>query len=150
VLKHRYNKSNEECAKILSNIPIIHVHGSLGSLPWQEASGRPYMPKHTIKEIKAASGQIEVILEQKDTSEEFELAFKIMDTASEIYFLGFGYNNDNLRRLKIRKFDKKHPTGTALGLGESQRNKIWGDWGIKLYEEHNEILEFLKNHVLFR
>jgi len=150
VLKHRYDKSDEECAKILSNIPIIHVHGSLGSLPWQNASGRPYMPEHTIKEIRAASGQIKVIPEQEDTSEEFELAFKIMDTASEIYLLGFGYNVDNLRRLKIREFDKRHPTGTALGLGESQRNKILGDWGIELYKEHNEILEFLKNHVLFR
>ncbi len=150
VLKHRYDKSDEECAKILSIIPIIHVHGSLGSLPWQDASGRAYTPKHTTKEIKAASEQIKVIPEQEDTSAEFEVAFKKMDTASKIYFLGFGYNVDNLRRLKIRKFDGKHPTGTALGLGESQRNKIFGDWGIKLYKEHNEILEFLKNHVLFR
>lgn len=99
VLKHRYYKSDEECAKKLSNIPIIHVHGSLGSLPWQDASGRPYRPKYNKEEIIAASGQIKVIPEQEDASAEFDEAFKIMDKALEIYFLGFGYHTDNLRRL---------------------------------------------------
>ena len=33
-LKNSYNKSDEECAKALSAIPIIHLHGSLGLLPW--------------------------------------------------------------------------------------------------------------------
>jgi hypothetical protein len=150
VLKHRYNKSDEECAKILSNIPIIHVHGSLGSLPWQDASGRPYSPMYTINEIKAASGQIKVIPEQEDTSAEFKVSFEIMNTASEIYFLGFGYHTDNLRRLKIMNFHKKHPTGTAQGLGMKEKNRILGVWGIELHEEHNEILEFLKNRASLR
>lgn len=150
VLKHRYDKSDEECAKIISNIPIIHVHGSLGSLPWQDSSGRAYMPKHTIQEIWVASEQIKVIPEQEGTSAEFEVAFKKMEAASRIYFLGFGYNIDNLRRLKITKFKGKTPVGTALGLGESQRTKILRNCGIVLYISHNEILEFLKNHVLFQ
>ena len=105
------------------------------------------MPEYTIEEIKVVSEQIKVIPEQEDTSEEFEVAFKKMEAASEIYFLGFGYHPDNLRRLKIKKFDKKHPTGTALGLGETERDEIFAYWGIKLHEEHNEILEFLKNRI---
>jgi len=150
VLKHRYDKSDEECAKILSNIPIIHVHGSLGSLPWQDASGRPYMPEHTTKEIKAASEKINVISEREDTPKEFELAFNLMNKASNIYFLGFGYHPNNLRRLRIKKLDQRHPKGTAFGLGITEREQIWGGWGIKLYGDYNEVLEFLKNHVALR
>ncbi len=36
VMQKRYGKSSEECAQKLGQIPIVHLYGQLGMLPWQE------------------------------------------------------------------------------------------------------------------
>jgi hypothetical protein len=42
-LANAFGKSIEEVAPVLNEIPIIHLHGRLGYLPWQNAEeGRPY------------------------------------------------------------------------------------------------------------
>ena len=33
-LHNSYGKTEEECVSVMENIPIIHVHGQLGMLPW--------------------------------------------------------------------------------------------------------------------
>ena len=37
-LQNSHDKPDEDFTKILDAIPIIHLHGSLGSLPWQKLS----------------------------------------------------------------------------------------------------------------
>lgn len=34
-LKNSYRQTDDEGAKQLRKIPIVHVHGNLGALPWQ-------------------------------------------------------------------------------------------------------------------
>ena len=34
-LLHSHGRSAEDCASILAAIPVVHVHGSLSTLPWQ-------------------------------------------------------------------------------------------------------------------
>jgi hypothetical protein len=42
-LQNRYGKTEAECAVVLERIPIVHLHGRLGYLPWQKGEGRrPY------------------------------------------------------------------------------------------------------------
>lgn len=132
VLKNAYGKSDDECAEKLSKIPIIHVYGRLGALPWQGGITRKYEPEPFYDEIESVSEQIKIFTEVVDNSKEFKEARGLMRNAKFIYFLGFGYHNDNLNRLEAKKFDKIHPRGTAHGLGESRIDKIQGDWGIEL------------------
>ena len=41
-LQNTYNKSEDDCAKKLSELPIIHLHGSLGKHRWQSKGGIQY------------------------------------------------------------------------------------------------------------
>jgi hypothetical protein len=150
-MKSRYGKSGEECKRKLDNIPIIHVHGRLGALPWQDEAGRAYLPRPDLLElgeIKSVSEQIDVISENKDTSPEFDHAFKLMKDAERIYFLGFGYHEMNLRRLKIDKLNKDWLRGTSYGLGLAETRVINDKWRITLPDSHLKVLEFLRNYAL--
>ncbi|MBU0769549.1 MAG: hypothetical protein KJ687_10700 [Proteobacteria bacterium] len=136
-----------ECEKALKEIPIIHVHGQLGGLPWQKEDGRFYSPRFSSKELKMVSNEIEILSEIKETSPLFDQARDLMKKADRIIFLGFGYNETNLRRLDIEKFSNKFLGGTAFDLGKSQINQIRDRWKIRLSEPNIDILSYLKDHI---
>lgn len=126
-LKNRYHITNQEFVEKLPSIPIIHVHGKLGSLPWEEnvreetvgssnltkksvpfdSFQNPDLTSHEDYEwyrkiwIKLARDNIKIIHENSDESVEFYQARKMLKGAERIYFLGFGYHETNLRRLGI-------------------------------------------------
>ncbi len=145
VLKARSNKSEEECARILEAIPIIHVHGKLGALPWQEESGRPY-DSENLGNIKEVSKQINVIRKDLDKSSEFEEAYEFyLSLAEKIIFLGFGYHEANLRRLRIGDLKGKTIIGTCYGLGNSDIGPIIAKWNFSLSNHNLNIINFLRN-----
>jgi len=149
-----YRKSVKACSEKLNKISIIHVHGKLGSLPWQEGEAkRRYSTQHN-GDIVKVSKQIRVIAEKEDSSREFNKAYKIMNSASKIYFLGFGYHPTNLRRLRVMELDKKRPPrtfqGTSEAKGIAERKEITKNWGIKLYHSDNTCIKFLRNHVVLQ
>lgn len=39
-LQYKYRKDGKQCAAVLCKIPIIHLHGRLGYLPWQDDKGK--------------------------------------------------------------------------------------------------------------
>jgi hypothetical protein len=150
-MKNSYGKPDEECAEKLNNIPIIHVHGRLGLLPWQHGTGRDYIPRPDLLKpevIKSISEQIVVISKDEDTSPEFDHAFNLMKDAERIYFVGFGYHDMNLRRLKIDKLDYKELIGTSYGLGLVERQVITDKWGIRLPASSLKTLELFKDFAL--
>jgi hypothetical protein len=163
--QNTYGISFDECTAVLREVPIIHVHGTLGKLPWQSSDAgeekRDYIPETDIKDIQIAAAQIKIISEGSDTSEEFKTAIQYLHGAEKVYFLGFGYNSTNLSRLKINKMPtemrgmdkailaKRQIRGSAYNIGASVRAQIESDWKILLpdYENMN-CLEFLQNHAL--
>lgn len=167
VLKGTYNKSNDECADRLKNIPIIHVHGSLGSLPWQESSISEVKYEIWKNEryrglaVKHGGENIIIVHNANEQTTEFQQAQELLTKAQIVYFLGFGFNKDNVRRLKIETLLKKVPTkGTAFNLPLQERQYIHhlgmaGNirWELdrmittNFYEER--CYDFLKNHIVF-
>lgn len=131
-LKHSYGKTDEECAKAVETIPIIHVYGSLGSLPWQaKDNNTPYglreKGSQTIKleQIVKASETITIIRNDNDL-EEFNKARELMDEADRVYFLGFGYDKTNVDRLKLSSLRYKHNKfgGTCMGLSRETIDRM--------------------------
>ena len=175
-LKNKYpDKSDNEYAETMSSIPIIHVHGKLGPLPW-ECSGSnlksvvPYdsmacgshfgIKDNDIKDYREAwfdnaRSNIKVIHEGTDESDEFKQAHEKIQKAQQLYFLGFGYHPTNLRRLNpdVLKQAKKIE-GTAYELSLT---RIWNierqSIGTFNRKNHNlydkRIYDFLHNHVIF-
>jgi hypothetical protein len=159
VLKNTYGRSNAECVEQLSKIPIIHVHGKLGSLPWQEKNGRPYENKITPENIKLASDQIIIISESNEDSKEFRQAFELLKNADEgkIYFLGFGFNPVNLRRLKfneLKNLKKLSPIAmeTSFNFPATKQRVLADEWKIhtdwQTGQKKRDILDFLRDTAI--
>jgi hypothetical protein len=168
-IKYSFGKTDKGAKSLLEKIPIIHVHGWLGPFSWESKQGREYSPLHVLGDeahqqydpsiIRSASSQIKIISEGIDTSPEFIKADELLLQANKIYFLGFGYNSTNLKRLKM---DTRHlvdsigynnpgvkpgysSMGSAMGLGQVQIVSIDRDWHIDLPSNTHNSLEFLKN-----
>lgn len=122
-LKSRFGKSNSECSQKLKSIHIVHLYGQLDLLPWQDNSGMPYSSKLLTPRIRNAQKNIKLINDERHIkeSEEFKKAYDLMNWAEKIYFLGFSFDETNLRRLNTQLMKGKSIIGTSLGLEPSKR-----------------------------
>lgn len=172
-LKHSYNKSDGAVADFLNTnaIPIIHVHGILGPLPWQsQTDGHEYaqllnsgVSPHTIGEriAKAAKG---IYTDTGSAPQEFIFAKERIRTARRIYFLGFGYDALNLERLGFavlefvdtdhrqnllnKRYSAIHYRGSAMGLGQAEMQAIWERWRIWLPDSTSDAVKFLSDYAI--
>jgi hypothetical protein len=111
----------------LEKIPIVHLHGRLGFLPWQVGQEtRPYDPTMNEAVLKACIKNIKVVHE--DTAErdtEFKQAKKLLFEAERIYFLGFGFGQTNVQRLDLANLPtKKALIGSAFRWSETEMNNV--------------------------
>lgn len=154
-IKNSYEeiKDDKQCAEIVNKIPIIHLPGQIGKLPWQDNNG---IGRHYSKNFKGfdslkrilsmgegyseaqlaetrdyifnISKQIKIIHEKElDSDIGFQEAKRLLDNANNIYFLGFGYHDDNLRRLNISEISpsiKRNIDGTSYGLGAAKKSML--------------------------
>jgi hypothetical protein len=100
-----YHVTADEAAQLLSCIPIVHVHGTLGQLPGLMLAGsaptRSYDPLVNLKTIEAAQRSIKIIHENIDDSDELAHARRLIEESSTVVFLGFGFHQRNVERLKL-------------------------------------------------
>jgi len=126
-LKNRYGKPDNECAKVLSRIPVVHVYGSLGKLEWQDGAKEtntvPYDSGSEPRYTKMAADSIQILHEGSENTSEFIMARELLNSAEQVLFLGFAYHPMNVARLGIGP-QLRLPTlsrGTALGLSKERR-----------------------------
>jgi len=159
-LKHTFGKSDDECADELSKVPIIHVHGRLGWLPWQDnGPGRVYgMPVSAAGMVEAAES-IKIVHEQSDvdTIDEFVEAHKLLAEASIICFLGFGYDKKNVERLRLGRLNGDYLLkGTCFGHTEHERGITANllkqmlprlmQHRVTIGQKHQDILAYLRSN----
>ena len=152
-LANSYKKTPAEVRAVLEKIPIVHVHGALGALDAKD--GRTYKPDLHTPDIQTAMGNIAIMPEAKHSSPEFEEARGMLESATRIFFLGFGYDKSNMKRLEVRAYDGKIGGGTSMGLGLTERQDIDVNWHVPLFASNPlakdlNSLEFLKNLVHVR
>ncbi|KKM23054.1 hypothetical protein LCGC14_1619050 [marine sediment metagenome] len=157
-LQNRHGKGERDCAEQLSRIPIVHVHGVLGGLPWQQnlPYRREYAPEATTRDKRQSADMLKIIHEGTDEDAAFREARELLAGATHIYFLGFGYNPTNIRRLQLHGLPGGHTIrGSTRGLTEDECNDAEqamseGMPGNRLHEvrlvpEDWNVLEFLRN-----
>jgi len=155
VLQNRYGKDPQLTAEAVMRIPIVHVHGSLGNLPWQASDGRPYASDLSLEQIRSAASSIKIIHENGGDDSEFRRASDLLTQASHIVFLGFGYHETNLDRLfsKEGKLNGPGIYGSFLGFTDLQRTTIQSRFS-KEYKGNLQgagefdCLEFLRQQVV--
>lgn len=100
-LQAAFDLTESDAAAALGELPIVHVHGILGEL-----ATHPYSASTTPEDLLAISRRIQIIHEIRDEADRFcnkmfERAHEWLVQAERIYFLGFGFHRDNIRRFRF-------------------------------------------------
>ena len=119
---------NTEIINELRKIKIIHLYGQVAKLKWQDNEiYLDYFYNRSEKDIFKTINldyifrEIKVIYEERETNE-LKDAQRIIKEAKRIYFLGFGYAEENLETLDFSNMhnDTQKIYGTAFGMHENE------------------------------
>ncbi len=132
-LQNRFQISAGEAEDILKGLPIIHVHGILGEFPLV-----PYRSQCDITELISISQEIRIIYEIPEhdgdfCNDMFRKAHDMLLAAQRIFFLGFGFHQDNIRRFRFFTEDSikdKMLRATFYGWGDIQRENFYNNLSI--------------------
>ena len=144
-LEAKYGKDIKECAEVLKRFEIIHVYGSLGELTELSTGSDqdvPYLTSDSTEEQKAfyykkSADSIRIIPEERgiEANSDYLLdAHTSLREAKRIYFLGFGFLEDNMNKLftnadSMGKYNLLKEIGgkcfgTAMGLSPHLKEKL--------------------------
>lgn len=146
-LKNSFRKSDDEVSSVLRSIPIIHLYGNLGNHPYVGTNGRCYNDTIKPEVVRDCIKAIRIVAETEDEARTFGQAHKHLQEAELVCFLGFGYNEVNMKRLKL-EWSHSRPAihGSALGLVAREIANINNMFNppIILGEPSHGIREFLR------
>lgn len=99
-LRVRHRMSEVAAIAALSALNIQHIYGDLGPTRLTHGRGREYSPFSTMADLQTAAQGISTCFEPKsrDAVAKAQLAIK---ESKNIRFLGFGYSNENLKRMNL-------------------------------------------------
>lgn len=165
-----HDLSYEQAKELLSRIPVVHIHGSLGALPGDGEKARPYSADRSSLSLQTAAQSIRIIHEGSDQST-LAKAYNLLRTASHVVFLGHGFHPVNIERLELQKHcmdrhswrdgaelknegvpDRALFYGTAFGKTGSERGSLINPMfaslgGINLGEENSDVLSFIRDNT---
>ncbi|SRR6266481_751023 len=127
---NRTSSTPEQAQEAVKALPILHLYGQLAPLPWQAREyARLYKPDIRYRDVMSATKFIKIISEKKEAELhkdiDFSRAWELINGAEKICFLGFGYNQTNVQRLKINNLgEPRRIYGTAMGLAESEKKSV--------------------------
>jgi hypothetical protein len=119
MLSNSYGAPWKEAADAVRALKTIHLHGSIGPLPDLE---RLYGVACGLDEIKQA-GQRILTLGEPGSEREYEAAGESLRAAEGIFSLGFGFHQETIESLDIRK-GTVPVHGTCQGLTQSEVNRV--------------------------
>ena len=151
-MANSYNKKPDECIPAIESIPIIHLHGTLGPLPWQTSkAARIYNWDCSPAALRIAAANIKIIHEDiKDgRDKDFDKAKDLLQKADRILFMGFGYNATNLMRLGIASLPESKSFGTCVGLGQREKTVASSLSNGRIEFREGDCLHFVREFILW-
>jgi hypothetical protein len=141
-IQNRFQLSEAQSAEILKQIPIVHVHGILGKYP-----ETPYKSQFDNSEILEISRQIQIVHEIRDQDDDFcndmfRQAHVLLKAAERIFFLGFGFHLDNVRRFRF--FTPANTAGKMLKATSSGLRPLELESLIENLKEYGFTREFFR------
>lgn len=102
--------------------PFIHVYGLIDDAQWH--GGHYYGEEDAVKNFTKLSHNIKVIGEERP-GEEIDLAKDLIGKAKKVFFLGFGFAEENVKVLDLPNtlHAKQNVYGTAVGMSVKERNR---------------------------
>jgi hypothetical protein len=144
-LQNAYGKSDDECIQKLKAIPIVHMHGQMGALFPINPSGIPYGHEVNPDVLIQCMKNINLAFEQI-SGPHIEEARSWIAWAERVIFLGFGFDVQNMSRIKDDHLWKNKSLiwGTGYGLSDKERRIIRGFLSRGIQLEPMKTLEFLR------
>jgi len=118
-----FGASEEDAAQIIGDIPIIHMYGRISPMSWEDSSGIKFRPALDKVDPSILSKNIQVMYSDR-TTKATKKAMGLIEDAKFLYFLGFGYAEDNLNAIGIpQRLNQDH---IIKGTGYKISNRILG------------------------
>lgn len=117
-------KANEIKA-LMEMIKVTHVYGKISYLPWEDNYPLlDYGSNNFFGNLEDLANNIDIIFEKRRNN--LDDAKQKISEATNIFFLGFGYADENLDVLDFSNLlNKGHRIyGTGLGFTDSERRKV--------------------------
>lgn len=147
-----YGEPIQSCRDVLAGLSIIHVHGSLGSLPgWGDEVGkRAYTTQVDDEWARNVPNRIQVVFEADQQTHEYRAAYDKIVNADKVYFLGFHYHFQNMERLGVATLNRfgLKAFGSAYEMEKAERDRVTNTWGITLGDPGAKSLEYLRSSVV--
>jgi hypothetical protein len=109
-MRGTYGVSEETAVERLRQLKIIHVYGDIGPPLPGDPQYVPYGEPLSGPRVRDAASRLKVIPEARDDDPIFAEAQTLLTGAEAICFLGFGFDELNLRRLKASETCANHLT----------------------------------------
>ncbi|QDU25805.1 hypothetical protein ETAA8_08770 [Anatilimnocola aggregata] len=145
-IKARFNLNDVQAAEVVASIPIVHVYGQIGLLPWQKGADDAKLPwgcAGTTGTALKASKSIKIICEE-NTHESPTLvqSRQLLAEADTTYILGFGFHEENCLRLGL---DQKSGSrqGGRYGLSDARVYILEQKYGLKLHGQQDSDIPWL-------
>ncbi len=124
-LKYTFDLTLDKAVNLSKAVSIVHVYGQLPTNWVGLKRIGPVAP--SIASVREAAEGIIVLHEGKDDSDELKVARGMLEGSEVKLFLGFGFLEDNLRRLRLGDWlrpGKQAAFGTTFGLTEGELRRI--------------------------
>lgn len=140
VIRNSFTSAKEdEIREAARGLNIIHVYGKIGFLPWEDTKQNhsficEYEKAASPKESNKISQMINIISDEKYSDSTLDSCREHIQSAEKICFLGFGYHDDNMKKLfpaelckdlqdkQMRK--QVEIIGSFLKLGDSRYREL--------------------------
>ena len=146
-IKHSFGLDQTSSRKILSEIPIHHVYGTLGSFP---------IPKNLDASawIEASKG-IRTIFDSEHDQATLEDAKSLLSNAHHICLLGFGFHPENINILNLVEYARAchgAVVSSRYKMTESEWNRLtrpFAEVRIEISHPIHRCLEALRSFPIF-
>jgi hypothetical protein len=119
-----FGMTEAETARHLSSIKFIHLYGQLAGDPFSTSFNYDFQFNRDQALVMQDVASIQVIDDDRnDGSKPFDLAYRALENAERICFLGFGYDPTNVERLGLPKLITER-ISHAVEIGEHG----WPTW----------------------
>jgi len=130
VIESQFAEDKTKVAQLWEGKPeLIHLHGQLGEFDPIDGNGRGYDECESNEDLDIAADGIQIIYQVNPKTPAFDRAEALLRAAERIFFLGFGFDERNVRRLRV--FDDPLPgveiNGTGDGLSTNDILRIRND-----------------------
>lgn len=165
-LAARYRLTVEEASNVFRQIPVVHLHGSIGPLfqsPDRNAEAAIPFGGDTNPEVNGvglamacAERTIKIVYEANPESDDFRRAHRLLRDSEQVIFLGFAFARSNVERLGVDEISERAPVlCSAFGMTDAEI----AEYVVKSFPHHLEhsiqvgrnnesLLEFFRNRVV--